>query len=922
MNTTVISAEASSKLKIKGLRFIKSFMGIDEYQLENGLKILLKPNKNVPLFSWQVWYKVGSRNESIGLTGIAHYLEHIMFKGTKTFGKGEISQIIQLKGGVFNAFTSDDYTAYFENFAPENLELAIKIEADRMQNSRIDKDEVELERSVIVSELEGNRNDPNNILYETMKSTAYQVHSYRNPVIGWRDDLDNINSENMREFYETYYYPDNAVAILVGNFDSDEALFLIQKYFGQYKPKQNYRHKITKEPEQNAEKRVVIKNGGYVKLLGIAFHIPEFNHADSPALSVLGDVMFNGMSSRLYPKLVDKGLATDISGVPEPNLDAGIFRVIVNLNPDADIKEVEKIINKEFDAVKEGISEEELKLAKAREEASFIYQRDGVYEEGLQIGYFEAISGDWTKYGTWTELIGKVTNEDIKRVAKTYFKPDNKTTVYSIPETAEEMLIDPNALPETNCKELETVFASKTEANYGSATIEPINPKKLSKLLKISGPKYSKGVKHSKIDLAFNQIDSGIQGLNILHREDHSLPIVYLNADFYAGATANPPEKLGLAFFTAKMLSRGSTSKDKYEISRLLDLYGADLSFEATKEGARIHVSTLTKYLPEVYAILQEILKSPKFDAEELKRLKIQTIAQIKQEDEFPRQVVSREIKQLIYPKGHPYYSYSAEDRIKAIESISIDDIKGFYQQNYNPKNLFVTIVGDIDQYQGKKLALDTFADWNKAENIYGNNEPVIPLVESVLVQEKSITMEDKEQTEIVMGHSGNVNRLHQDFYPLLMANYVLGGSALSSRMGTVVRDENGLVYNIRSSFAGTLGAGDFNIVLGCNPKNTTKAIELTKGVIKDFLKTGVNDTELKVTKSYLVGSFASRTLSSNEEILETLSQLQFYKLGNNYIKTYEDMVNSITLEQVNEAARKHIKPEKLNTVIVGPKYQ
>ena len=904
------NAASNPRVKIKGVKFVKSFAGIDEYQLDNGLKILLKPKQDLPALSWQVWYKVGSRNEQLNRTGIAHYLEHIMFKGTETFAKGEIAQAIQLRGGVFNAFTSDDYTAYFENFAPENLELAIKIESDRMQNARIDHEDVELERSVIVSELEGNKNDPRRSLYETLRNAAFSVHTYRNPVIGYRDDLDNINSKNMREFYENYYYPDNAVAVLVGNFDIENALSLISKYFAKYKPKESKRDKVPQEPKQEALKQMTIRADGHLKMLAMAFHIPKFDHEDSAPLSLVSDIVFSGLTSRIYPKLVDAGLASSVSGISEPSSDAGLFRIVVNLNDDADIAAVEKIVDTELELIKRGATVAEIDLAKAREEASYVYERDGVYEEGLQIGYFEAITNDWTKYATWVDEIKKVTNEDIVRVAKEYFIESNKTVVYLLPEKARDALV------ELDEKEVTKTPDPLKTANYGAASVEPIDQKKLKHLLKITKPKYSKNTVSSKLELEFKNIEGDID----LHfREDHSLPLIYLNTNFFAGSFADE-DKTGLAFFTAQLLERGSLLKDKYEIARQLDLYGASIDFEAGRESSTLEIATLSRYSAEVFALLKEILDKPAFSEEELERLKTSTIARLKQENEFPRTIASRELNRMIYPEGHPYYAYSVEERIKAVESIIIEDIMVFYKKHYNAKNLMVSVVGDLTETEAKALVYDNFKDWNKdGLDLNGNNRPEIALVDLTKAEEKVISMPEKKQTEINMGHACPIDRLHPDFYPLLIANYALGGSSLSSRLGTAIRDDNGLVYNIRTSFAASLGAGAFKVVLGCNPANTRKAIDLTKEVIADFIKTGANQTELEVTKSYLIGSFAVRTLSSNESIAETMSQLQLFKLGDDYIDNYADRVNAITLEQVNEAVKKYIHPDQFKTVVVGP---
>ncbi|MDD9898442.1 MAG: pitrilysin family protein, partial [Candidatus Melainabacteria bacterium] len=394
---------------------------------------------------------------------------------------------------------------------------------------------------------------------------------------------------------------------------------------------------------------------------------------------------------------------------------------------------------------------------------------------------------------------------------------------------------------------------------------------------------------------------------------------VYMTANFFAASFADGDEP-GLAYFTSQLLERGTKKKDKYEISRLLDSYGADIDFHASRENSRIEVSTLTKYQDEVFDLLHEILQEPAFLEEELERLKTETKIKIKQEDDYPRRIAGRELSRMIYPAGHPYYAYSVEERLKAIDNITIEDILVFYKKHYNKRNLMVSILGDLNEAKAKSLVDATFADWNKdGLDLDGNNPPEIPLVELKEAEEKVITMPDKVQTEISMGHASKVSRMHDDFYPLLLANYALGGSSLSSRLGTVVRDQNGLVYNIRSSFAASLGAGSFKVDLGCNPENTRKAIDLTKQVIKDYLAGGINETELKVTKSYLIGSFAVRHLSSNESTAATLSQLQLYQLGDDYIENYAERINAITLEQVNEAARKYIHPDKLKVTIVGP---
>ncbi len=892
---------------------IKSYGGIEEYRLDNGLKILLKPNTQAPLISWQVWYRVGSRNERSGYTGLAHYLEHMMFKGTKQFRKGEIAQAVELKGGMFNAFTSDDYTAYYENFAPEHLELGIKVEADRMRNSGLLQEELSLERSVVISELEGRDNSPHSILYRTLKASAYDVHPYKNPIIGWIDDLHNIDAKVMREFYETFYHPDNAVIVLAGNFDKPTALTLIDKYFSAYKPSTLAKPPVAKEPEQLAYKQVEIREEGFVKLLAMAFHIPEFAHADSAALQLIGDIGFGGTSSRLYKKLVDTGLALSVSGFAESNIDPSVFRVVANLTPEADIAKVQSIIEAELDAMKTDITEDELKRAKARTEASSIYERDGVYDEALQIGYFELVSGDWTKYVDWVDIINRVKLDDLKRVADKYFVRKNETVVRYLPEKSPTSLVADAEAEVINSGEHRS-YAS------GAGTVERIDPKQMKRLLALTAPKYAKDYakKLSKNKLNIKRFDLFEGGPTVIFKEDHNLPLVYANAIVFAGSATDNGSKLGRAYLTANMLERGTTKRDRFEIAEMLDLYGGDINFNADREYGEIEFSSLSKNLDKTLALLDEMLESPAFKDEELAKLKTETSSAIKQEDEYPSRVVTRELARLVFPEGHPYYNYSVSERVNAINGISINDIQSFYADKYNASNMILSVVGDISEGEIKAKFGRIFKKLNPRAGAK-LEPPVIPLVAAGQGTELVVSMPNKEQVEINLGHSSEISRTHPDFYSTLLANYSLGGRPLSSKLGLVVRDEHGLVYNIRSSFKASLGAGGFSISLGCNPANVDKAIRLTKEELVKFLKEGVNATDLEANKLYLAGSFAARNLASNEDLVDVLASMQLYDVGLDYIENYTDLINTISLDDVNRSARKYIHPDKLNTVIVGP---
>lgn len=890
------------------LTLVKSAHGIDEYKLANGLKVLLKSDTNAPLISFQAWYRVGSRDELGNNTGLAHYLEHMMFKGTQDFRKGEIAQAIQLKGGIFNAFTSYDYTAYYENFSPENLELAIKIESDRMRNSRLAQEELDLERSVIVSELEGGENYPSNLLGKQLRATAFQKHPYHNPIIGWKNDLDNINAENMKQFYDTYYAPDNAFIMLAGNFDKDLALDLIQRYFGKYKASNTKRHEVAQEPAQKQLRKTTLYYPGQVKMLAMSFHIPEFSHPDISALNILDEILFNGTTSRLYKKLVDKGLAIDVSGYSESNKDPALYKIVINLSPEADIEKIEKIVNAELEDVKTNITKEELAIAKARVESSELYQKDGVYDEALQIAYFEVITGDWGKYFEWYQNLKKVTIADLKKVAKKYFVPSNQTVAYLLPEEAPNSLV-----AKVNSPNIEK---SGDKQFFNSAVVEPLDASKLERLLKITEPKYSKGKIKNNFQLGIKALDlKDFPKTNMVFKEDKTLPLVYIKASVEAGSSLDGKQP-GLAYITSGMLERGTKFRDKFEMAELLELYGAEIEFETGRETTAIEISTVKKNYDKVMKLFMEMTSEPKFSKLELEKLKKELIETVKQQDEYPSGLAKRELYRMIYPKGHVFYSYSTPEKVKSIEAITVADIKKFYKDHYSLESMNIAVVGDLTEKSAVTMLGKYFKAWNKKSLSSKISHEKASIKEA---KTKHVLKKSKQQSEAYIGHVGSLSRKDPDFYALFIANFALGGSPLSSKLGSKVRDENGLVYNIRSAFVAGINPGPYSITLGANPKNVNKAVDLAKKTVKEFLKTGISETELEATKSFLTGSFAVRNLSSNEDIAEVAKQMLVYDLDLDYPENYSEIINSISLEEVNAAARKYIHPDKFSVVIVGP---
>lgn len=409
---------------------------VTEKVLPNGLKILLKEEHKAPVVTFQIWYKVGSRNESLGKTGLSHLLEHMMFKGTKKYGPKTFSRTVMKNGGNDNAFTSKDYTAYFENFASDRIGIALELESDRMQNLLLDPKEFESERKVVMEERRMRyEDDPSSAMVEQMMATAFLAHPYQWPVIGWMADLGNITHEDLRRHYKTYYTPNNATIVVVGDFETKKLLSQIEKYFGKI-PRGPEPPKVSAvEPRQQGERRIIVKREAELPAIFAGYHVPNLRHPDSYVLDVIANILSDGRSSRLYRSLVyEKQLALYAGGdYDSVSADPHLFYVYAGVMPGKTVEEVEKALYAEIERLKtEPVLDEEIEKAKNQIEAGFIMGQDSVFYQAMLIGRFETVA-DWRLIEKYLSGIRAVTKDDIIRVAKEYFSEDNRTVGILIP---------------------------------------------------------------------------------------------------------------------------------------------------------------------------------------------------------------------------------------------------------------------------------------------------------------------------------------------------------------------------------------------------------------------------------------------------------------------------------------------------------
>jgi len=415
---------------------------IGRFVLNNGLTVVLMEEHKAPVVTFQIWYRVGSRNEITGKTGLSHLTEHMMFKGTAKKGKGEFSRIVAKNGGTENAFTGNDYTAYFENFSADRIDLSLALEADRMQNLTVDPKEFELERSVVMEERRTRvDDDPYSYLIENLYAIAFLVHPYHAPVIGWMSDLKNLTRDDVYDYYKKYYVPNNATIVVVGDFYMDELLPKIKAAFGEIPRGPEPPQQVSPEPQQAGVRRTLVKREAQLSFLFVGYPSPNHQSPDNYALTLLSTILSSGKSARLYRSLVyEQQLALEVGGsYGALTSDPELFYLYATAQPETNVEVLEAALNKEIVRLQsEGVSEKELEKAKNQIAAEYLMGSDSNFFRAMQIGTAETVKAGYRYVFDYVANIQKVTAEEVKAVAVKYLRDDTKNVGLLLPKQAEK----------------------------------------------------------------------------------------------------------------------------------------------------------------------------------------------------------------------------------------------------------------------------------------------------------------------------------------------------------------------------------------------------------------------------------------------------------------------------------------------------
>ncbi len=883
---------------------------VTETKLANGLTILSKEVHAAPVVYFSVYYKVGSRNELTGETGLSHILEHMMFKGTNDLPPGAINHLFQTNGGQINASTGPDVTEYHELIASDRLELAARIEADRMENSQFAPKELAHEMTVVRSELEGDANNPNYDLYANVFLPAtFTAHPYHWATIGWRSDVEAVAGRRdvIYSYYRKHYMPSNAIVVMVGDFDTKKAVAICQKYFGVYPLTKPETHHITPEPPQRGERRTILKRPGTTGQVMIGYHTPATGSEDHYVFDVVAQILSGGRSARLYQSLVETGIAQSADAGNSDMRDPYLFEL--DGTPATGVSNEKIEAGLEAEAAKlqtTPVSSEELARAVRQIEAGFVYQNESVSAQAGQIGRFAAINQP--RYlDTYLDKIRKVTPADIQRVAQKYLTADNRTVA-----TFEPQPTPPGAPPPP----------PPVVDNFGAS--KPITDPKQKALLAALDKKFNTAIKTPKVAAAVKPTRVVLpNGMVLIVQENHASKTVAIDGYLTAGSAFEPDGKYGVAGLTAAMLGRGAAGKTALQLALQLESVGAGVSVSGGVEEANIGGSSLSKDFGLTLSTLADELRRPDFPQEQLDRLKAQTLTGIQDARQDTGGTggagAQAEIAfaEALYPKGHPYWQPTLDEREAATKSITRDDLVDFYKTYYRPDTTRLVVVGDVDTAEVVKQVTAAFGGWAKPDTPARVLDiPNVPTPETT-PKPIVIPLADAPQTSLLFGYNSGLTRTSPDFYAAQIMSYIIGGDTFGSRLGKVIRDENGLAYSVYSFISAQHGSGPFQVFLGANPDNATRALSLLRQTLSQVKQYGLTDDEIRQAKLYLNGSYPLR-LETNSGVAGQLSVAEEYGLGLDYITKRAGYYNAVTPAEVNAAVKKYVRPEQGVLVIAG----
>jgi zinc protease len=882
--------------------------GVCEAVLPNGLKVLVLEKPGVPVVSHWVWYRVGAVDERPGETGLAHYLEHVMFKGTRQIRKGDIDHLTFAAGGSNNAYTFTDFTAYYFNFEASRWRLALEIESDRIRNCSFVPKEFEAERGAVLNEMHAAHDSPAGYLDEDVDAAGYAVHPYHHPVIGWQQEVESVARSTVIGFYDRHYMPNNAILVVVGAVKAEEVVAAAAEAFREVAAGPAPPPVAEVEPPQRGEKRVVLPEDTDTPRVLAAWHTCRMGDDDDYVLDVASTILGGGRSSRLHQRLVERDrTCTDVSVWNETRKYPGRFKVWCEGQQGADPRAVEAAVHEEIARLAaEGPSAREMEKARNHLLARDLFSRETAAGTAERLGMMEA-ARTWRIFADWPDRIRAVTADEVKGAMRRYFVPANRTVGWSIP-AEQAPLATP--LPEA---------AAAAPAESAPAEAAPAMARKAEPPGEPDAKPTFRGGRERPLDLSIPKGPAGAvriaprvetlpNGLTVLLQRHGTLPVVAFQAYVPAGQLVEA--KPGLALLVGDLLDEGAGERDAAEIAETVDFLGALLETGATGAKARC----LAKDADAVLDLLADVLLRPRFAESDLEKCRRTQLSEIAAEDDNPTVVGRKAFRRAIYG-DHPYGRPTRGDAA-AVEGITREDVVAHHRRWFTPERAVLAVTGDFDPEAMLAAVRKRFGEWKPG----ADPRPALPELKRLPAPVRvDLPMEGKSQSNVYVGNLG-VRRNHPDFVPLLVLDHVLGtGPGFSYRLSKDLRDEQGLAYTVYGTVSSSAGEepGAFQAFIACLGDDLPRAIDGILGHVKRIREEPVSEKELADAKSYLVGSQVFH-YETCEQVASVLVDLQRFGLGFDYPERFPALVDAVTREDVLRVAKAHLDPEHGALVVSG----
>jgi zinc protease len=940
MVNTVKKAQPS--LEDLGVEKISEVKNVAEYKLANGLKVLLLENHTAPVVTFLVLYKVGSRNEGVGYTGATHFLEHMLFKGTKKHNPDEgngIDDLLTQIGAHWNATTWFDRTNYYEVVPCEFLDMCVKLEADRMRNLMLRQSDRDSEMSVVRNELERGENYPEEALEKELYAVAFREHPYHHPTIGWRSDVEGVALDRLRQFYDTFYWPNNATVILLGQFEPDAALRMIHKHYGAIKSSPEPIPTVyTVEPPQEGERRFEIVRAGDLPKVWMGFHICEADHEDTYPLAAARHILGSGYerSSRLYKGLIDTGIAAEAFCRHDELRDPGLFIIGATLNPGITLDKCEKALLEEIRKLAhEPVSDDELGRAKSANLKGTILAKADPSSMAFMLGEAEAKS-DWKWLMEYDDKFDAVTTDDIMRVISKYFVKTNRTIGHFKPL---QLGLDDVAAPapaydaegEYAVDDSDSEAPGTLPAGFKEPTVQERGavgqPTDLSdeqvEALLVAAPESVK-VKFSKkksntptfVERVHKEVLSN--GMTVLLMENPGTESMSFAFNIRAGRYfTHTDEKNTLAELVAEMLPRGSKRFDKTKLAEILEGMGIAGAIEFNVDNYRLSLATtlVASDFPQYLDLVDEVLRNPLMSQDEIQKVGVEWTSKLVEGANNTKSVAWNGLKRVMYPPSHPFYEKTFTEQIQELAHVDRDELIKAHERLITPHGSVMSIVGDFKVDDVLSQIRARFENWT------GPTPPEIVVPDVALNDTRKyfqVEIPDKTSVDVILSHPTSLRRSSKDFYAARMANAALGQDTITSRLGQVVRDRAGLTYGIYSVFSDTaFGGAPWSVMLTVNPKNIEKGLYLVDKVLDEYMERGISQEELSREIGRAVGGFKVG-LASSMGIARVLAELEFLGLGTVELDQISNKYLSVTKEKADEAMRKYFLHKQTTVMVAG----